>query len=118
MPCGFVSQLMEGSGPELAQGFCGDAVSAGTDPQSETQKFPSPQHSDVKQTLFGPQSAFVVHGTSMHSGITHAVPPPTISMQTHSPPEHSSEHGSTTLHGPDTTCAEAGLAVLRMMGAT
>jgi hypothetical protein len=73
-------------------------------PHSGTQKLPVSQQFCVKQTLFAPQSALVVHGWFVQTGVTHAVPPPTMVTQSHSPcVPHGLKHDWVMEHGPETT---------------
>jgi hypothetical protein len=79
---------------------------------------PAPQQPNVKQTDPAAQSALLVQTIPVQVGVTQASPPP--AMGTHAqlpPPQLNVAQVSEVVHPPE-TCAEAGVAEPRTIGAT
>lgn len=90
-------------------------------PHSGTQNEPGPlsplQQPLVKHTSLTPQSALVVHASSVQNGSTQPKPPPATETQAQRPPPHRGPAQLEVEHVADTTWAEAGVAVPRINGA-
>ena len=87
-------------------------------PHSTAQKLPAPQQPSVKHTRPDPHCALDVHAIPVQTGATQASAPPTVGTQAQAAPPHVSvAQVLGTLHAPE-TCAEAGVAEPRTIGAT